>query len=159
VLNIELARSVIMDADLLPAEDRRAVEESKDDNGVDESVAEQFSARDSRAGGQPPNLDELARMVAVTIDTALALLAYCSNEAQIQYVRDRAILLGARYGGKQKININALDLAPRLERVFAEIAARRGLHVVGSNDRRMLRKKIRAALGIIQDSLNHKKTR
>lgn len=157
-LHINVAQEIVRRAATLTPEQRKAVEDAKDANKIDPEIARQAMERLGPLLPSSIHLDEACVAVSVSIDAALAVLAYCQDEKDILYVHQRA-QQGAGPLRRKRVKADFQGLQSSLEAVFFEITDRYELHKRGVNDRALVRRKIKVALQIIILALNDKETK
>jgi len=159
--HIEIAAKIIIDAALIPDHERKAVEESKDKFGIDDTLADFYVRRMQVPGGPLPDRGEVLDLLYYSLDAAIALWAYCTDEDQITYVYERAVLVGSQHRGK--IRLNRVQLSLKLRKMYRLVADQANLPERDKQgrpiDKILVRRKTRATLAIINQSINHRGTR
>ena len=157
-LHINVAQEIARRAATLTPAQRKVVEDAKDANKIDPEITRQAIERLGPILSASTNLDEVRVAVSVSIDAALAVLAFCQDEKEIAYVHQRA-QQGAGPLRRERVKFDFQGLRSSLKAVFFEIADRYELHKRGVNDRALVRRKINVALEIIILALNDKETK
>ncbi len=154
----EKAEHIIDGLSDLQENERDYIERVKEEKGVDNLLCEQFQQVKQNSPGMARNghIDEAAIMgeIAHKIDLAIAILAHCKNPEEITKVVQQAVLLGRRNGKK----VDKEKVGQVLRKTFFDIDLKYQHHIAGTNDKSMPRRKMKAALMIINESFSHKKS-
>jgi hypothetical protein len=135
-----------------------AVESAKKKNGVDEFIAGSILEVLAGQGAlYEANEDALTEAIEQTLDRAFTLIALCKNPVDIEEIGRRVLSLGRKQRVWDPKNNQALEA--RLKQAFYEIDNEYHLHIKGTNDKKMLRKKVRKAVEIIESLLNQNNVR
>ncbi len=147
--------SCVHDLRNMTDESREMIEEKKAKEGVDDLLTEQFiNIKKSNVGIAVIEVprEEIGKEITLKIDLAIAILAHCKDPGSIDDIVKYSTLLGRHHGGRVEKNL----VYPALKAAFTHIEEDITLHKKGDDDRKMIRKKIQAAISIINDSFSHK---
>jgi hypothetical protein len=162
---IAISDKVIDLAMEIPEESRDFVEVVKANNQVDDVI---IAAGLKRVKGTLPGIAaqktdparaEVATAVCESLDVAIALIALAEGAHEVEQVKRLATLLGRRH--KEKVVVDQQRIYPALRAVFQKVGDDQDLEHLRPHDRRkaLVRRKVRAAIKIINESLAHRDTR
>jgi hypothetical protein len=156
---IHIADQIRLEALQMDQSVRNSVEKVKQSQHIDEvladTVAQQRATNPEILARDDEAVSEVRQDVFHSFDLIIALIALCQNVDDVERLKQIGALLGRLH--KTKVKLNEQELRPRLKAVFAEIAKEQELH--DASDRILLRRKVTAAITLINDSLSRARTK
>ena len=162
-LQIAVSDQILLEALDIEDEERQFIESVKENEQVDDIIdaggqklAQQLSGLAANRGSETRK--ERGEHIVATLDVAIALIALAENVEEVERLKKIATLLGRQH--KKVITINELQIWPALRRTFQQTARELevGTTVRLERQRAFTRRKIRAAIKIINESLANKQT-